>query len=101
MSRVPSVVTNSSRPFASHLNFLDPQTTKDGEDYGPIRYEELVKECYVISKNLHISYSDVLNMTPIERSLLISFMREDMERQKQEIERRKAEREANKPTYNR
>lgn len=75
---------------------MDPQTTNTGEPYGPIRYEELVKECYIISKNLHTSYADVLCMTPIERGFIISFMREEIEQQKAEMERRKAEREANK-----
>lgn len=83
-------------PFASHLNFLDPQTTNDGQPYGPIRYRELVKECYLLSKNLHTSYTDILQISPIERNYLFKFLIEDAEREKEAIEKKKAEIEANR-----
>ena len=83
-------------PFASHLNFLDPQTTSDGQPYGPIRYRELVKECYLLSKNLHTSYTDILQISPIERNYLFKFLIEDAEREKEAIEKKKAEIEANR-----
>lgn len=84
-----------SSPFGSHLNFLDQQLTEDGKHYGPIRYREIVKECYVITKNLHTPYSDVMNMSPTERHYLIDFLIEDAKEQAKELEKRKAEREAN------
>lgn len=67
---------------------MDPQLTKDGKPYGPFRYKELVKECYFITKNTHTTYEDVLNMTPNERSLILSFLLEEakqIEKKQEEI----------------
>lgn len=75
---------------------MDPQTTNDGQPYGPIRYRELVKECYLLSKNLHTSYTDILQISPIERNYLFKFLIEDAEREKEAIEKKKAEIEANR-----
>lgn|GEM_PF-2564011 len=70
--------------FASHLNFLDPQLTNDGKPYGPYRYKQIVKECYLISKNVNTSYIDVMKMTPQERNYLLEFIAEEIQR-KQEL----------------
>ena len=83
-------------PFASHLNFLDPQKTSDGRPYGPIRYEQIVKDCYLISKNLNTSYADVLRITPVERNYLIKFLIEDAKRAQENVEKAAAERKAKK-----
>lgn len=85
--------------FASHLNFLDQQFTKDGKPYGPIRYKEIVKECYLISKNINTSYNDVLQMTPTERNYILEFLVEEAKHNQELIEKRKAERELNKRKY--
>ena len=82
--------------FATHLNFLDPQKTEDGKPYAPIRYKQIIKECYLISRNLNTSYTDVLKISPTERELLISFLMEEAKRNKENIERIKAERKNNK-----
>ena len=83
-------------PFASHLNFLDPQTTKDGDPYGPAHFKELMSECYVICKNLNTSYADVLKMSPIERRYFIKFLVDDAKRQEQRLQEIKMQREQNK-----
>ena len=83
-------------PFGSHLNFLDPQTTEDGQPYAPKRYKEIVKECYVISKNLNTAYTDILQVTPTERYLMLTFLKDEVEQMRKNIEKMKAEREANK-----
>lgn len=57
--------------FALGPNFLDPQLSSDGSAYGPKRYKEIVKECWYISDNLHTSYTDVLDMSFLERAYLI------------------------------
>ena len=59
------------RSFASGPSFLDPQTSNDGSPYGPKRFKELVKECWYISDSLHTSYTDVLDLSYIERVYLI------------------------------
>ena len=84
------------RPFASQLNFLDPQKTEDGQPYSPIRYKELVKECYLISKNLNTSYLDVLKITPLERNYLIKFLVEEAKYNKDMIEQSRAKNKRNK-----
>ena len=57
--------------FASGPSFLDPQTSNDGSPYGPKRFKEIVKECWYISDSLHTSYTDVLDLSYIERVYLI------------------------------
>lgn len=69
----------STQPFDSQTNFLDPKTTSKGEPYGPIRFKQLVRECYLISKNCNTSYTDILNITPTEKDLILQFLLEEAE----------------------
>lgn len=71
------MVWNITQPFASQLNFLDPQTDDQGNPWGPVRYKELVKERYYIAKQGHLSYDDVGKMTPTERDMIRQFILED------------------------
>lgn len=80
--------------FASHLNFLDPQQTNDGRPYAPVRYKEIVKECYLISKNIHTSYTDLMSVTPTERNYMLEFLIDEARQREALIEKRKAERAA-------
>lgn len=66
--------------FASQVNFLDPKLTSDGKPYGPFRYKEIVKECYLISKNCNTSYTDLMNITPIEKNYLLEFIAEEFQK---------------------
>ena len=88
-----------SRPrFATQVNFLDPKWTRDEDGnkvpYGPTRLKELIRQCYIISKNCNTSYNDVLNMTPIERDYLIGFIIEEAEDAKKMINEAKMRRES-------
>ena len=76
-------------PFASHQNFLDPLTTSDGKPYGPIRYQQIVKESYIISKNSNTSYNDVLKMTPTEREAILSYISEEFKKTQDMIDKSK------------
>ena len=67
----------SNQCFASQTNFLDPKLTSDGKPYGPTRYKEIVKECYLISKNCNTSYTDLMKITPAEKNYLLEFMEEE------------------------
>lgn len=67
------------------MNFLDPTLTKDGKPYGPIRYKQLVQECYVISRNINTSYSDILRMTPTERGYLLEFLYNEFKRNQEAL----------------
>lgn len=75
-----------SLTFANNQTFLDPLYTDDGQPYAPARYRRIVQECYLISKNMNTSYSDVLKMTPKEREYLINFLLEDYNDKKQAFE---------------
>lgn len=75
--------------FASQVNFLDPLLTNEGDPYGPYRYKELVKECFMISKNCNTSYNDVLNLTPREKNYLLEFIIDEAKRTQEIVEKNK------------
>lgn len=60
-------------------SFLDPQTSEDGTPYGPKRFKELVRECWFISENLNTSYTDILDISSVERAYLLEFIHEKHE----------------------
>lgn len=65
--------------------------TDDGKPYGPIRYKDIVRERYLISKHSNTSYDDTKSITPMERSYILEFIIEDLERQKALYDKAKAE----------
>lgn len=73
-------------PFASHKSFLDPTWTSDGKSYAPERQRTIIEECYVISKQCHTSYNDVLDMSPTERQTLLSIIASELTKQKEMID---------------
>ncbi len=75
--------------FASQTNFLDPQLTSDGKPYAPVRFKELVKECYIISKNCNTSYTDLLNVTPVEKNYMLEFIMEEIKNAEESIKKNK------------
>lgn len=75
---------------------MDQQTTSDGRPFGPIRYKEIVKECYLISKNINTSYTDLLNITPVERNYMLQFLVEEAKEREDMLNKRRAEQEANR-----
>lgn len=75
-----------SQPFANNQTFLDPLYTENGEPYGPARYRRLMQECFLISKNMNTSYSDVKKITPREREQLINFLLEDYKEKKKAVD---------------
>ena len=58
-------------PFALALSSLDPQLTNDGKPYGPVRYRQLVKENYIITRQVNTSYMDVLKMMPQDKKIIL------------------------------
>ena len=78
-----------SLPFASQVNFLDPQFNDDGTPYGPWRYKKIVEECYALSKNLNTSYTDILQITPMERMYLIQMLVDESNQLKEKLEKAK------------
>lgn len=62
--------------------FLDPEKTSDGKLYAPIRYKQLVKERYIISRQCNTSYTDTGNITPKEREYIFEFIDKEVEERK-------------------
>lgn len=77
--------------YPSQGSFLDPQTTNDGKPYGPIRYKEIVKERYLLSKNMNTSYNELGQITPTERKYLMEFLIEEIKESKKAMEEKKRE----------
>ena len=57
--------------------------TDEGKPYGPIRYKNIARERYLISKYTNTSYEDTSRITPLERGYILEFITEDLERQKE------------------
>ena len=53
---------------------------------GPKIYEELVRECYLISRYINTSYSDLLDTTPSERLLLLRNISEEAKNNQKKYE---------------
>ena len=75
-------------------SFLDPQSSSDGTPYAPKRIRSLVKEFWFLCDNLHIGYEEALDMSVIERSILLQLMKEKADNQKKMMDQMKAEAEA-------
>jgi hypothetical protein len=68
---------------------LDPHLTSNGEPYGPVRFKEIVKERYLISKYCNTSYKDIDNISPTERAMLLEFIYEEIKKNNEAIEEAK------------
>ena len=56
---------------------MDPPLTSDGKPYAPIRWKQIVKERFFISKNINTSYLDTGKITPRERAYLLEFIHDE------------------------
>jgi hypothetical protein len=70
------------------LNLLPDYNLKtpDGRYYYPQLYKKLVGDCYIISKVLHIPYSDVLDMSIIEKEYILEYIKQDNDMQNKRIQ---------------
>ena len=74
---------------------MDPKTVKvknkDGKEesvpYAPRRFKELVNECYLISKNLNTSYTDVRGLSALERTYLLQLIYKDKKEEQEAIDK--------------
>lgn len=74
---------------------MDPSTIKvknsKGEEeeilYAPKRIKDIVTECYILSRKLHTSYNDIMQITPLERSWLLQLVAQENEEKKKEFEK--------------
>lgn len=65
---------------------MDPEFTPDGKPYGPHRYKEIVNERYIISKHCNTSYSDLDNVSPLERKILLGLIWDELQQKKEAVE---------------
>ena len=75
--------------FASDQSFLDPPTFNN-KPYGPQRFKDLVRECWLISDRTHTSYTDVLDISVAERIQLLDCIRMKQDLTARAIEEAKA-----------
>ena len=60
---------------------MDPQLIDDFNQASQ-RYQNLVKERYLITKHTHTSYKDTADLTPLERKLIFGFITEELQKRK-------------------
>ena len=82
--------------FALDVNFLDPKLTNDKKPFAPVKYNQIIKECYLISKNCNTSYLDLMQITPHERKYILSLIAEEIKRSDEQIAKMKMENEMKK-----
>lgn len=64
--------------------------TEDGEmPYGVYRYQEIIDESYIISKVIHTSYVDILDISIRERDRMIELINEENRRNKEDLDKLK------------
>ena len=68
-------------------SFLSPQFTSSGKSYDIARFNEIVKECWYISDNIHTSYSEALDLSYQERVALIKCINDKIEASQAAINR--------------
>ena len=61
------------------MSFFDPKWTSDGKPFGPYKYKDLVKQLYIITKTCNTSYTDLLNITPTERDIILEMLMQERE----------------------
>ena len=65
--------------------------TEDGEmPYGVYRYQQIIDESYIISKVIHTSYVDILDISIRERDRMIELINEEKRRNKEDLDKLKA-----------
>jgi len=79
----------STVPFDLTESFLDPQLNSEGKPFGPTKYKELTRERYLISKHSNTSYSEVGDVSPLERSYILEFIADELKKQKELIDKQK------------
>lgn len=63
----------------------------NGQPYGPYRYKQIIKECYLIAKNCNTPYTALMDITPTEKNELINLIIEENKKSQEAMEKIKAE----------
>lgn len=54
--------------------------------YGVYRYNEIIDECYIISKLINTSYVDLMEISVRERDRMLELINEENKREQERIE---------------
>ena len=68
----------------------------NGQPYGPIRYKQIIKECYLIAKNCNTPYTALLDITPSEKTELLHLIIEENKKMQEEMDKLQAQQQAKK-----
>ena len=68
---------------------MDPILTSDGKPYAPLRFKEITRERYLISKYSHTSYKDLDDVSPTERAYILEFIYDELQKEQEAIEEAK------------
>ena len=64
--------------------------TEDGDmPYGVYRYQEIIDESYIISKVIHTSYVDILDISIRERDRMLELINEENKRNREDLDKLK------------
>lgn len=55
--------------------------------YGVYRFNQIVEECYYISKYMHTSYLDLMSVSVGEKNQLLNLINDENKRNQEELER--------------
>lgn len=55
--------------------------------YGVYRYNEIIDECYIISKLINTSYIDLMEISVRERDRMLELINEENKREQERIEK--------------
>ena len=56
------------------LIFFNQKLTSDGKPYAQLRLKQIVKENFFLTKLLHASYGDLLEISPTKSKYLLEFL---------------------------
>lgn len=55
--------------------------------YGLFRFQQIIDECYIISKVIHTSYLDLMNISVRERDRMIELINDENKKQQEELDK--------------
>ena len=55
--------------------------------YNSYMYKRIVQECYIISHQINTSYTDLMNVTPLERKYMWELVHEESESNRERLEK--------------
>lgn len=57
--------------------------------YGVFRFQQIIDECYIISKVIHTSYKDLMDVSVMERDRMLEQINRESMQQQEELDKLK------------